>query len=357
MKELVYAYWKLILITLIIASGISFPMDVNAETCPFGQASLNASTQFMRFTQTAKNCKNAKKETKRITFTVSGEEAISVYSTDLHSGDDKESERAFKIRNTLSYGLRPGDSNESDIIFQPSESRSYSSTLVVTFGFANESLGPYRECLVRTHGAEISRKRELLEQFRQKGVDLSVPNQREQKLRSDFADLKTKLTEERINADRDKFKFEMEKEAALEDLRKGLFCDQCHWSKTRIENEKHEKFEDHLKRVRGNVEPAPQKVIDETIDFYNAKINEAKDRSEKAAKKLDESTTKNTADLLAVEKMKQQLIEAFNNAIALLKRGLEDAQKRSNEAMALWERKRQKREVLNISIEGECREE
>lgn len=102
----------------------------------------------------------------------------------------------------------------------------------------------------------------LAEQVKQDGVTVANLNKQMRAL------------DDRLNA------LIAQRDAALAELRQGLYCSQCHRTKSEIEA-KGENFWDHLRRVNGVPIPAPQSEIDAKAKEYDQKINEMSAENER----------------------------------------------------------------------------
>lgn len=337
-----------------IGAVLCWPTSVIAQMCTIGHASLQASPLYMSFNTKANECSGPCEVEKYLTLTASGEVAISVESTTFHPRD-AQSGRTFEVKCPVSYGYQPSESGRCSVFFRPKTFGTFSGDINVTFGYESNELGRYRACLVKKYGGEVIRLSKLVTQMESNGPDFTLLDARAKRIRDIHSTYVAKMNVEKSGAEQFVLNLIAEKNAALDEFRKGLFCSDCKRPKSQVEKEDKITFEEHIEagRSRGRyVMPAPPGLIKEKEAEYDRKIADAQAKVTEYGERIAVANRNLDRDLSDIETQKTRLRTAFQARVDTLKKQLDFARKQSDEGMENYDRKYKARETTIIQIEG-----
>ena len=219
-------------------------------------------------------------------------------------------------------------------------------------------LGRYRQCLVSRYGGEVTRLSKLVTQMEASGPDYTLLDARAKRIKEAHTTYVGKINTEKGVAEQLVLKLIAEKDVALDEFRKGLFCSDCKRPKSQVEREDKISFEQHIEdgRSRGrHVMPAPPGLLKEKEVEYDRKIAAAQAKVTECEDQIAVADRNRDRDLKDIETQRTRLATAFQTRVDTLKKQLDLARKQSDDATANYDQKYKARETTTIQVEGAYR--
>jgi hypothetical protein len=159
------------------------------------------------------------------------------------------------------------------------------------------------------------------DELRKNGPDLKANKKAQQSVRDQAATLEKEAGEKLDELAKRIADLIQERNAALDELARGLFCSRCRRTATEIEHAEHVAFQTHLGNVHGAAVAASPEEIAERAAQYDDKIAEAKRQLDAATQGYHRRHQDLRIQFAALEKEQAKLFAAWSAAV----KDLEDA--------------------------------